>query len=407
MKCRNCGSAHLHPILDLQSAPVSNAFLTSEALKKAEPYYPLKVYVCADCKFAQVADYQSAEYHFNSDYVYFSSMSEAFVKHAKDYVDLISERLGLNAQSFVVEAASNDGYLLQHFKNRGVPCLGVEPSSSTVKVALSRGIDTVAEFFTTKLGRELREKRGPADLFVGNNVLAHVPDINDFIGGISALLKDSGTATLEFPHLLTLIQDVQFDTVYHEHYSYISLYSIRSAMERHGLYVYNVDELSVHGGSLRIYCAKKESGIPVDGSVARVLQKEIDAGLDNLDVYLGFQERVDRICNDFLGFVISEKSKGRSIVGYGAAAKGNTFLNYCGVKANLIDYVCDLTPAKQGKFLPGSHIPVYSEERLRETKPDYIVILPWNWRNVIVDRLAFTREWGARFIVAIPNVQVF
>jgi SAM-dependent methyltransferase len=376
-------------------------------LRKPEVYYPLGMYICSDCKFAQTADYQRAKDHFHSDYVYFSSTSAAFVMHAENYAKSISERLGLNENSFVVEAASNDGYLLQHFKNRGVPCLGIEPSASTVEIARSRGIETIVDFFTAKTAKNLGEERGQADLFVGNNVLAHVPDINDFIGGIAAVLKQSGTATLEFPHLLTLVREVQFDTIYHEHYSYISLYAIRSAMERHGLYVYHVEELQVHGGSLRIYCAKDQSGIAVENNVARVLQEEIDAGLDKLDVYLDFQKRVDRVCTDFLEFVVSEKAKGRSIVGYGAAAKGNTFLNYCGVKPNLIDYVSDLTAAKQGKFLPGTRIPVYPEEKLRQTRPDYIVILPWNWRDAIVERLAFTREWGARFIVAIPRLQIF
>ena len=407
MKCRNCSNTDLRLVLDLQSAPISNAFLSPQALKKPELYYPLEVFVCSGCMLAQTADYQSADEHFHGDYVYFSSTSAPFVKHAETYASAISARLGLTKDSFIVEAASNDGYLLQHFKNLGVPCLGVEPSASTVEVARTRGIETIVDFFTTQSAKTIRNERQPADLFVGNNVLAHVPDINDFIGGIAALLKDSGTATLEFPHLLQLIKDAQFDTVYHEHYSYISLYSIRSALERHGLYLYDVEELAVHGGSLRIYVAKKGSGIPVEGNVERVLKEEIAAGLDKLDVYLGFQDRVDQICADFLEFVASERAKGRQIVAYGAAAKGNTFLNYCGIKPNLIEYVSDLTPAKQGKFLPGSHIPVYSEEKLRETRPDYIVILPWNWRDAIVERLQFAREWRARFVVAIPSLQVF
>jgi len=408
MKCRSCGSSDLSLFLDLQASPTSNAFLSADTLTSPEVYFPLSVYICSDCKLAQIGDQRSGDTHFHSEYVYFSSTTAAFVEHARRYVEQITERLSLGGDSFVVEAASNDGYLLQFFKQADIPCLGVEPSASTAKEALEkRQVESLIDFFSVETANKIAETRSRADLFIGNNVLAHVPDMNDFVGGIAALLKDRGTATLEFPHLLTLLQETQFDTVYHEHYSYISLVAVQVALAKHGMLVYDVEEVPVHGGSLRIYCCKEQAGFPISDAVSDVLKKEKDFGLDKLDVFNGFQEKTDKVCLDFMAFVTGEKLKGKKIAGYGAAAKGNTFLNYCGIKPNLIDFVCDLTPAKQGMYLPGSRIPVFSEDKLREERPDYIVILPWNWRDAIADRLAFTREWGAKLVVAIPELEIF
>lgn len=408
MNCRSCGSSKLSLFLDLQASPTSNAFLAPDALNKPEVYFPLSVYICQDCKLAQIGDQRSGDTHFHSEYVYFSSTTAAFVEHARRYVEGITERLALDAGSFVVEAASNDGYLLQFFKKSGIPCLGVEPSASTAKEALEkRDVESLIDFFGVQTATRITGSKGHADLFIGNNVLAHVVDINDFIGGISTLLKDTGTATLEFPHLLTMLEETQFDTVYHEHYSYISLIALQSAAARQNMYVYDVEEIPVHGGSLRVYLTKTGSGIEVTDRVSAILKKETDAGLDRADVFAEFQARTDKITMDFMSFLVSEKLKGKKIAGYGAAAKGNTFLNYCGVKPNLIEYVIDLTPAKQGMYLPGSRIPVYSEDKLREEQPDYIVILPWNWRDAIEERLAFTREWGAKLVVAIPSLEIF
>lgn len=408
MKCRSCSSKNLKLFLDLQSSPTSNAFISPGALKEPEIHFPLAVYICLDCKLAQIDDQRSGDMHFHSEYIYFSSTTAAFVQHAKNYVENIVEKLSLNPNSFVVEAASNDGYLLQFFKQAGVPCLGVEPSASTAKEALEkRQVESIIDFFGTETATAISETKGQADLFIGNNVLAHVVDLNDFIGGVSVILKEDGTATLEFPHLLTLLQHTQFDTVYHEHYSYISLVALRHVMNRQGMYIYDVEEIPVHGGSLRVYCCKNGAELAITDSVSAVLKKEIDFGLNDLDVFTGFQEKTDKICMDFLSFIVGERLKGKKIAGYGAAAKGNTLLNYCGIKPNLIEFVSDLTPAKQGTYLPGSRIPVYSEDKLKEERPDYIVILPWNWRTAIEERLSFTREWGAKLIVTIPSLEVF
>lgn len=407
MICRSCGSKTLTPVLDLKASPTSNAFLPLEALGRSEVYYPLAVFVCNDCKLVQIADQQGGDHHFNEEYVYFSSTTPAFVEHARKYVEQVTADLDLTASSFVVEAASNDGYLLQFFKQADVPCLGVEPSASTANEALKeRGVESLVRFFGRETAQHVVNERGHADLFIGNNVLAHVPDLNDFIGGIKILLGDRATATLEFPHLLNMVKDVQFDTVYHEHYSYISLYAVSKAMERHDLRIYRVEAVPVHGGSLRIYCTHEEADISAEASVSEMLDQELKFGLDQLDVYEGFQAKTDEICINLMHFLLEQRALGRKVVGYGAAAKGNTFLNYCGIKENLVEYVCDLTPAKQGKYLPGSRIPVVDEDTLKVTKPDYIFILAWNWRDQIIERLSFAREWDAKFVVAIPQLEV-
>jgi len=407
MNCRSCGHTLEHLFLNLQSSPPSNSFLTQEMLGAAEHYLPLCVYVCDKCFLVQIDEYAVSHSIFNAGYVYFSSYSEAFVKHAKDYVSHIVDLLGLHGGSMVYEAASNDGYLLQFFKERGIPCCGIEPSQSVADVALAKGVPTEINFFTASFASQLVQRKGKADLFLGNNVMAHVPDLNDFIAGIKFILKPDGVATIEFPHLLHLIKNLEFDTIYHEHYSYFSLLAVQSAFQRHGLKIFHVKELPVHGGSLRIYATHSESPRQVDVTVRDVLAAEVNFGLGKIETFAGFQEKVDALCCDFLDFLATQKKAGKTIIGYGAAAKGNTLLNYCGVKPYLFDFVADITPAKQGKFLPGSRIPVYGEEKIAECKPDYIVILPWNWKDSIAERLAYTRAWGAKFVTVIPSVQVF
>jgi SAM-dependent methyltransferase len=376
-------------------------------LMEPETYFPLCVYVCDYCLLVQIDECAVSHDIFNAGYVYFSSYSEAFVTHAEEYVSHITEMLLLGKDSMVYEAASNDGYLLQFFKQRGIPCCGIEPSKSVADVAIKKGIPTEVEFFTASFASQLSLMKGKADLFLGNNVMAHVPNLNDFIAGIKFILKPSGIATLEFPHLLHLMERLEFDTIYHEHYSYFSLLTLQTAFQRHGLKIFQVKELPVHGGSLRIYVTHSDSPRVMDPSVQKVLRTEWDLGLDTMDAYAGFQVKVDSLCRDFIQFLVAKKREGAKIAGYGAAAKGNTLLNYCGIKPHLIDFVSDITPAKQGKFLPGSHIPVYGEEKLAEQKPDYIVILPWNWKESIIKRLDFTRQWGAKLITAIPKVETF
>ena len=406
MICRCCGSEVRRVFLNLQASPAANSFLSQADLDKPESYYPLCVHVCDACFLVQIDEEKAAAEIFNSGYVYFSSGTEAFIRHAALYVDKITALLGLGANALAVEAASNDGYLLQHFKARGIPCLGVEPSGSTATVAQAKGTDTIVDFFTAAQADRIVAERGRVDLFIGNNDTAHVPDLADFLTGIARLLKPEGVATLEFPHLLNLIRELQFDTVYHEHFSYFSLIAFTEALRRNGLYAWKVDEVPVHGGSLRACCAKAGSGRAIDASVAKVLADEIAAGLNQIDAYAGMPPNVDALCRDFLAFLCREKAKGATIAGYGAAAKGNTFLNYYGVKPYLIDFVADITPAKQGKFLPGSRILVFDEAEIAARRPDYVVILPWNWEKEIRQRLSFIGDWGGRFVTAVPELRV-
>lgn len=407
MICRSCGNPLSHVFLDLGHAPPSNAFLAAADLERPEAYCPLKAYVCERCLLVQIDECATAPDIFNAGYVYFSSYSEAFVRHARTYVGEIRAELELTAASMVYEAASNDGYLLQFFQQAGIPCCGIEPSRSVAEVAMAKGIETEVEFFNAGTASLLTQKRGYADLFIGNNVMAHVPNLNDFIAGIRIILKPGGVATIEFPHLLHLIDRLEFDTIYHEHYSYFSLLAVRHAFHRHGLEIFHVEEFDVHGGSLRIYAARMEAGRRPDQSVDRVLEKEKAHGMDRIDAYGGFQCRVDRAARDFIDFLVAMKKSGKRVIGYGAAAKGNTLLNYCGVKPYLLDCVVDITPAKQGKYLPGSHIPVGDESEIARRRPDYVVILPWNWVPQIVERLAFVREWDAKFVTAIPEIRIF
>jgi SAM-dependent methyltransferase len=390
--------------VDLGTAPPSNAFLTSADLARPEKWYPLALHTCTGCLLVQVADHVGREEIFSGDYVYFSSFSTTWLAHARSYVDTAASRLGLGPGSLVVEVASNDGYLLQYVRERGVPCLGVEPTASTARAARERGIDTIEEFFGLDLAREIAERRGRADLVIGNNVLAHVPDLHDFVAGLAALVAPAGTVTLEFPHLLELVAHAQFDTVYHEHYSYFSFHVARRVLADHALEVWDVDELPTHGGSLRLWAQHRGGGREATGRVAALAAREQAAGMLDPSYYRGFQERTDRVKNDFLAFLVDERRAGRSVVGYGAAAKGNTLFNYAGVKPDLVSLVGDKSPHKQGRWLPGSRIPVVSDERLVASRPDSIVILPWNIRDEIERQLAPARERGARFVTAIPEL---
>lgn len=404
--CRFCKKPLHLEFLDLIAAPPSNSFLKPEDLSKPETYYPLKLYVCNSCLLVQVDEHKSAHEIFDEDYVYFSSYSQSWLQHCNQYVDQITDRLRLDSSSLVAEIASNDGYLLQYFKAKAIPNFGIEPTYSTAEAARKKGIDTEGCFFGKKTAIQLKEKRGAADLLIANNVLAHVPDLHDFVGGFKILLAPSGTATIEFPHLLQLVREKQFDTVYHEHFSYFSLLTICNIFRHHDMRVYDVEQLPTHGGSLRIY-VDHGSSHEISSSVEQVLEQERAAGMASLDFYKGFQEVANQVKFDFLMFLLQARKDGKRIAAYGAAAKGNTFLNYCGLKSDLIDFVVDASPHKQGRFLPGSHIPVTSEEKLRTEKPDYIVILPWNLRQEISSQLSYVKEWGGKFIVAIPRIESF
>lgn len=390
---------------DLATCPPSNSYLTAEALSAPEKWYPLKVFVCENCWLAQTADFVDREECFSANYAYFSSCSTTWVEHARSYAEkMISER-GLNQSSLVVEVASNDGYLLRHFLKAGIPCFGIEPTESTARAARSEGIDVVGEFFGADLARRLLAERGPVDLLAANNVLAHVPDINDFLQGVHILLKPSGVATFEFPHLMRLLENNYFDTIYHEHFSYLSLSAAQKILASAGLTVTDVEELETHGGSLRIYAASGTS--QPSSKVEAFLERERTAGLLAPEVYRTFQHRIESTKDAFLEFLLQEKRAGRKVAAYGAAAKGNTLLNFAGVRSDLLHFVVDRSPGKVGKYLPGSRIPIVDEERLRQEKPDTIVILPWNLREEITRQLAYAREWGARFAVALPEMEVF
>jgi SAM-dependent methyltransferase len=391
-----------HVFADLGSSPLANSYLRAEDLAKAEPFYPLTVYVCGDCFLVQLPESASPESIF-SDYAYFSSTSESWIRHAQAYVESISERLSLGPESQVVEIASNDGYLLQWFVERGVPVLGVEPAANVAADAVERGIPTRVAFFGSATANELLAEGHAADLLVGNNVLAHVPDLNDFVAGVATLLKPGGTATFEFPHLLQLIEQTEFDTIYHEHFSYFSLLAVAPVFERHGLGVVDVEELPTHGGSLRLYVGHE--GRP-GKRVEELLARERAAGLDGLERYARFEQQVRAVKRDLLELLIGARRDGAQIAGYGAAAKGNTLLNYCGIRADLLDYVVDRSPHKQGLFLPGTRLPIHPPERIAESRPDLVLILPWNLRDEIVRQMAHVRDWGGRFVVPVPTATV-
>jgi len=407
MKCRHCQTELTLSLIDLGTSPPSNAYLTQQMLHAPEKYFPLRVLVCTECWLVQTEDYAGADELFSSDYAYFSSFSTTWLKHAEQYVADMAARFGLNGNSHIVEVAANDGYLLQYAQARGIPCLGIEPTTSTANAARAKGIEIVEEFFGVKLGQQLAAQGKQADLTAANNVLAHVPDINDFVGGFAAILNPAGVSTFEFPHLLRLVSESQFDTIYHEHYSYLSLTAVKRIFERNGLNVFDVEELSTHGGSLRVYAQRKDTGVrEISLNVAKLLDREATAGITSAAFYAGFQDKANRVKNDFLAFLIEAKRAGKTVVGYGAAAKGNTLMNYAGVRPDLLSYVVDRNPAKQDKFLPGSRIPIVAEARLKQTRPDYVVIMPWNLRTEVIEQLAYVREWGGQFVTAVPSLRI-
>lgn len=406
MNCRFCQTELQHVFIDLVNSPPSNSFLTAQQLNEPEIFYPLKVFICHKCYLVQIDEYKKSGEIFSSEYVYFSSYSTSWLKHAKDYVDLMTDRFGIGEHSRVVEIASNDGYLLQYFVQKKVPVLGIEPTSNTAEVAISKGVETVIDFFGTALAKELAAKGVKADLLLGNNVLAHVPDILDFVRGLKVLLATNGVITMEFPHLMQLIENNQFDTIYHEHFSYLSLYTVKLIFESQGLVLFDVEELSTHGGSLRIYAGHKEDlSKSVSGRVKKLLDAEIRKGVDSIVYYANFQKRAEKVKLELLEFLIKQKRLGVKVAGYGAAAKGNTLLNYCGVKNDLVEFVVDMNPHKQNKYMPASHIRVVDEERLKMEKPGYVIVFPWNLQTEIAHQLTYIRQWGGKLIVPIPELQ--
>ncbi len=404
--CRFCQAELRESFCDLGMSPLSNSYLTQDSLQRAEPFYPLHAFVCSECFLVQLPQFESPR-HLFSDYAYFSSYSDSWLAHAKAYTDAMTARFGLGADSQVIEIASNDGYLLQYFKERGIPVLGIEPAANVAEVARQKDIPTRVQFFGVATTQELAREGLRADLLLGNNVLAHVPDLNDFVAGLKIALKPKGVITMEFPHLLRLMQNNQFDTIYHEHFSYFSFTTVEKMFARHDLILFDVEELATHGGSLRIYGQHAETGVrEVSGRVADLKKREALTGLATLAAYAAFAEQVRETKRALLEFLIAAKRAGKRIAGYGAPAKGNTLLNYCGVRQDFIDYTVDRSPHKQGRYLPGTRIPIYAPEKLRETKPDYVLILPWNLKDEIVGQMAHIREWGGKFVVPIPRVEV-
>ena len=406
--CRFCGTALKHSVVDLGNSPLCENFLTREQLKEAEPFYPLHCVVCEKCFLVQVEEYVSGEAIFGGEYAYFSSFSDSWLAHAKRYVDMIVDRLELNADSFVLELASNDGYLLKNMVEKGIPCLGVEPADNVAAVAVEAGVPTLNKFFGVQTATELAAQGTKADLLLGNNCMAHVPDLNDFVGGMKLVLKEGGVVTIEFPHLMRIMQGNQFDTIYQEHYCYFSLLTVEQVFKAHGMTIFDVEELPTHGGSLRIYARHTEDDSkPVQASVVEMHQCEVDAGLENLETYGAFAEQVAETKRGLLEFLIQAKREGKTVAGYGAPGKGNTLLNYCGVRQDFIDYVVDRNPYKHNKFLPGTHIPVFDTDKIAETKPDYVLVLPWNLKDEIMKQLDYIRDWGAKFVIPIPELTVY
>ena len=404
--CRFCGTHLKQNVVDLGMSPLANSYLRADQLHRMEPFYPLRVYVCSECLLVQAEDFQSPESIFG-DYAYFASYSDTWLQHAKTYAAMAIDRFALSSTSRVVELASNDGYLLQYFVERGVPVLGIEPAANVAEHALTKSIPTLVKFFGTATASELVSQGIQADLLVGNNVLAHVPKLNDFVEGMKIVLKPLGAITMEFPHLMRLVQDNQFDTIYHEHFSYLSLLAVENIFAAHGLTLFDVEELSTHGGSLRIYaCHVGDASKPISQRVHELRASEQEIGLSTLAYYQCFAERVKVTKYQLLDFLIRVKRDGKTIVGYGAPAKGNTLLNYCGIRSEFLDYTVDRSPHKQEHFLPGTHIPIYHPDKIKETKPDYLLILPWNLKNEVMAQMEFIRSWGGQFVVPIPEVQV-
>jgi SAM-dependent methyltransferase len=405
MTCRFCGHELTHEFIDLGHSPPSNSFLSEHELDEPEVYYPLKSYVCDNCFLVQIGELKKSYEIFDENYVYFSSFSKTWLEHAKSYVGMIIDRLHLTSDSHVIEIASNDGYLLQYFKDQGIPCLGIEPASACAQAARRKGIEVVTEFFGVELARRLVQDGKQADLLIGNNVLAHVPNINDFVRGLKIVLKEEGVITLEFPHVMRLIEENQFDTIYHEHFSYFSLLTIERIFAEHRMVLFDVEELPTHGGSLRIYVSHPERGKnEIFSNVQSLLNQERSAGLERMSYYQNIQNKSLRLKYDLLSFLIDKKKQGKCIVGYGAAAKGNTLLNFCGITGDLLSFVADASPHKKGKYLPGSHIRVADENEIRARKPEYILVLPWNIKEEIMDQLSYVREWSGEFVIPIPEL---
>ena len=407
MNCRFCNNVLKHEFIDLVNSPLSNSYLTQKQLNEPEIYYPLRLLLCENCFLVQIEEYRKSKDIFNENYAYFSSYSTSWLSHAERYVDTITEHFGYNEQSSVIELASNDGYLLQYFQKKHIQVLGIEPAKNVALAAQEKGIETIVDFFGVKLAEQLVAQNRKADLIVGNNVFAHVPDINDFVVGMEIILNDQGVITLEFPHLMQIIEQNQFDTIYHEHFSYFSFYTTGLIFEKHGLELFDVERISTHGGSLRIYGKHKEdTSKNISPNVAELLKEEEAKGMQALSYYEGFQGKVDRVKVDLVSFLLEQKKKNAKVAAYGAAAKGNTLLNYCGIKSDLVEYVVDASPHKQGKYLPGSHIPIVNEDMIKKNKPDYILILAWNLKDEITHQLRYVKEWNSKFVLAIPKLEI-
>lgn len=405
--CRFCGTKLRHTFVDLGMSPLCQTHIEPHQLNHMEPFYPLHAWVCHECFLVQLEEYVSPKEIF-TEYAYFSSYSDSWVAHAKRYVDAVSARFGLDRSKKVMEIASNDGYLLQHFLKNGVKVLGIEPAANVAKAAIEKGIPTTVRFFGIKTAGEIVVEHGNADLLLGNNVLAHVPDINDFVGGMKVLLRSDGVITMEFPHLFRLMAENQFDTIYHEHFSYLSFYAVEKVFAAHGLTLFDVEELPTHGGSLRIYARHTEDTTkPVSTRVTELRERELRDGVNRLETYFSFAEKVRETKRGILEFLIGAKRAGKTVAGYGAPGKGNTLLNYCGIRQDFIDYTVDRSPHKQGRFTPGTHIPIYDPETIRKTRPDYVFILPWNLKDEISSQMAYVHEWGGKFVVPIPKISVF
>ena len=405
-KCRFCGAPLTTSVVDLGMSPLCESYVSKDHLNHMEPFYPLHIFVCESCWLVQLDEYVSADSIF-TEYAYFSSYADSWVEHARRYVDLVTDRFGLNRSSFVVELASNDGYLLKHFIPKGVPVLGIEPAANVAKVAVDLGVPTLVKFFGVETAKELAAEGRQADLIAGNNVLAQVPDVNDFVGGIRILLKPEGVVTIEFPHLMRLIEENQFDTIYHEHFSYFSFVTAEKIFEAHGMRLFDVEEIPTHGGSLRIYGCLTHAKHALSDRARELKAREIAAGIMGVEYYRHFTRQVEETKWRLLEFLIEQRRKGKRIAGYGAPGKGNTLLNYCGIRTDLLEFTVDRNTYKQGKFLPGTHIPILGPDAIREARPDFVLILPWNFKDEIMQQLAFVREWGGKFVVPIPRVTVF
>jgi len=408
LRCRACDTNLGEPFFSLGNSPLSNAYLSKDDLHKMEPYYPLEVYLCKRCYLMQLEEFKTAKNIFSSDYAYFSSYSESWLQHCKNYTEMMINRFGFNKDSFIVELASNDGYMLQYFRQQGIPVLGIEPATNTAEVAIEKGIPTDITFFDLSYAKKMVKAGKLADLIIGNNVLAHNPNLNDFVEGLNLVLKSNGIITMEFPHLLKLIEGNQFDTIYHEHFSYFSFYTVQKLFASHNLELFDVEEIPTHGGSLRIYAKHKADASKTIGKNVRdLLEYEDAAGIFDLNTYYDFSEKVKLTKRKLLQFLIQAKNEGKKIVGYGAPAKGNTLLNYCGIRTDFLDYTVDRNPHKQNKYLPGTHIPIQHPDKMKEDKPDYVLILPWNIKDEIMEQMNFIREWGGKFVVPIPELVVF